>query len=55
MSESASRESFDFNRNRKYVIAWLIGTIIVCIVLAATYGHTWRFSYNASITEFAVC
>ncbi len=53
MSESTNRESFDFNR--KFVTAWLIGTIIVCTVLAATYGHTWRFSYNASITEFAVC
>ncbi len=48
-----SRESFDFNR--KFVIIWLVGATILCIISAVTYGRTWRFSYNASITEFAVC
>ncbi len=49
------RESFDFDRNRKWVIVWLVGAIIACTISVATYGHTWRFAYNASITEFAVC
>jgi hypothetical protein len=41
--------------NRKFVVAWLLGVMVIIAFEMATYGHTWRFNYNASITGLATC
>jgi hypothetical protein len=41
--------------SRLLVVVWVLGAIGAAILVAVTYGRTWRIDYKARMTELSVC
>ncbi len=44
-----------FDKRHLLVILWILGLAGTAMLLVATYGRTWRFDYQAKISQLSVC